>query len=93
MIRLVPKWMRDWHLVPDWKRCLHWGSIHWNLAGIGFNVLSAAMLKGITVSMTLVGFIPLGWLPAIATGICILALVARVVKKGAPADGEAEADN
>lgn len=68
-------------LVDDWRDCWRWASMRFGMGNIAFNVLAAALLKGITVSVAFLGFIDLVWLPLIALAITALAMAGRVVKQ------------
>lgn len=71
-------------LVHDWKRCWRWASMRWSLGGITFNLIAAALVKGITVSVAFLGYIPLVWLPLVAVAIGLVAMVGRVTTKTDP---------
>lgn len=68
-------------LVDDWKQARHWASMWWSGSGLAFHLVAAALVKGISISVAFVGYVPLVWLPAIGAGISALTLAARVTKQ------------
>jgi hypothetical protein len=74
-------WRWQIHLIDDWHRCWRFASMRWSAGGIGFNLIAASLVKGITISVSFVGFIPLVWLPLIAVAITVLTMIGRVSKK------------
>lgn len=68
-------------LVDDWRHGLRWRSVHVSLAGIGLSGLSAAALKGISVTVTVLGYIPLVWLPLVFGLVFVLVIAGRFVKQ------------
>lgn len=68
-------------LIDDWRRAKHWASMWFAGSGLAFNVLAAAAVKGVTVSVAFLGFVPLIWLPIIAAALSAMTLAARVVKQ------------
>jgi hypothetical protein len=74
-------WRWQIHLIDDWRRSWRFASMRWSAGGISFNLLAASLVKGITISVSFLGFIPLIWLPLVALAITVLTMVGRVVKK------------
>jgi hypothetical protein len=73
-------WLRK-RLVDDWRDCWRWASMRFCLSNVAFNVIAAALLKGITVSVAFVGFVDLVWLPVIALALAVLAMAGRLAHK------------
>lgn len=77
------RWVES-KLVDDWRSGKRWLSAWGSVGGITFNVLAGAVLKGITIVIPLVGFVPAIWLPVIGCAIAALTLIARFVKQPPP---------
>lgn len=73
-------------LVDDWRDFWRWSSMRFNVGGVAFNVLAAALLKGVTISVAFLGFIDLVWLPLIALAITLLSMAGRVTTTKPPVD-------
>jgi hypothetical protein len=71
-------------LVDDWRSGKRWLSAWGAGFGITFNVLAGALVKGISISVGFMGFVPLIWIPVIGCAIAALTLVARFVKQPLP---------
>jgi len=86
------RWVQG-KLVDDWRAGKRWWSAWGSIGGIGFNVLAGAVLKGITIVIPLVGFVPAIWLPVIGCVIAALTLIARFVKQPEKQPKEDETDS
>lgn len=64
-------------LVDDWRLGFKWATTWCCLGGITFWSIAAALVKGITIAVAFLGFVPLIWLPLIAVALSALTLVAR----------------
>jgi hypothetical protein len=80
-------------LVDDWRSGKRWVSAWGSAGGVGFSLVAGAIVKGTTIAVAFVGFIPLIWIPVLSAAFSGIALVGRFVKQTPPKYVEDETDS
>ena len=69
------------NLVWDWKQAKHWYSVHFSVYGALFNGVFAAIVKGSSIAVAMVGVLPLRYVFLAGAALSIMAGLGRVVKQ------------
>ena len=72
------------NLVWNWKEARHWYSVHFSLYGALFNGAFAAIVKGSSIAVALVGVLPLSYVFIAGAVLSIMAGLGRVVHQKVP---------
>lgn len=71
-------------MVLNWKEARHWYSVHFAIYGAIFNGIFAAIVKGASIAVAMVGVLPLRYVFIAGAVLSVMAGLGRVVLQKTP---------